>query len=213
MENVIALTDRGLDKVLGSLSEIGYNAEWQNISAEAVGAPHKRERIWIVSYPTSMGQPEGATIRGEIPEKIRWPESNIGNNAQKKMAHPTKIRWGMDWMQNRKGYMAGEPLNECNESKRKNTYTATKRLERKITKRESRRKSGLSTECDWWETEPSMGVLVDGLPAGMDRFEGRLTNKPGKEINSQLMGLGNSIIPQIAELLFSRIKEIINENQ
>jgi DNA (cytosine-5)-methyltransferase 1 len=51
MENVAALTFRGLDRVLGSLSEIGYNAEWQNIRASDMGAPHKRERIWIVAYP------------------------------------------------------------------------------------------------------------------------------------------------------------------
>lgn len=51
MENVGALTIRGLDAVLGSLAEIGYNAEWQDIRAEDMGAPHRRERIWIVAYP------------------------------------------------------------------------------------------------------------------------------------------------------------------
>jgi DNA (cytosine-5)-methyltransferase 1 len=51
MENVGAITFRGLDAVLGSLAEIGYDAEWQDIRASDVGAPHKRERIWIVAYP------------------------------------------------------------------------------------------------------------------------------------------------------------------
>lgn len=45
------LTVRGLHEVLGSLAEIGYNAEWQDIRAEDMGAPHRRERIWIVAYP------------------------------------------------------------------------------------------------------------------------------------------------------------------
>jgi DNA (cytosine-5)-methyltransferase 1 len=53
-ENVGALTFRGLDAVLGSLAEIGYDAEWQDIRAEDVGAPHRRERIWIVAYPNGM---------------------------------------------------------------------------------------------------------------------------------------------------------------
>jgi len=52
MENVGALTFRGLDAVLGSLAEIGYDAEWQDIRASDVGAPHRRERIWIVAYPS-----------------------------------------------------------------------------------------------------------------------------------------------------------------
>lgn len=56
MENVGALTFRGLDAVLGSLSEIGYNAEWQDIRASDMGAPHRRERIWIVAYADDSGK-------------------------------------------------------------------------------------------------------------------------------------------------------------
>ena len=38
-------------RVLGDLAEIGYDAEWHCIPASAVGAQHRRDRIWIVSYP------------------------------------------------------------------------------------------------------------------------------------------------------------------
>jgi DNA (cytosine-5)-methyltransferase 1 len=51
IENVSALRSRGLDEVLGSLAEIGYDAEWHCIPASAVGAPHQRDRIWIICYP------------------------------------------------------------------------------------------------------------------------------------------------------------------
>jgi DNA (cytosine-5)-methyltransferase 1 len=50
IENVSALRSRGLDAVLGSLAAIGYDAEWHCIPASAVGAPHRRDRIWIVAY-------------------------------------------------------------------------------------------------------------------------------------------------------------------
>ena len=53
IENVSALRSRGLDKVLWSLSEIGYDAEWHCIPAAAIGAPHQRDRVWIVAYPHS----------------------------------------------------------------------------------------------------------------------------------------------------------------
>jgi DNA (cytosine-5)-methyltransferase 1 len=56
MENVGALTFRGLTDVLGSLAEIGYDAEWQDIRASDVGAPHRRERIWIVAYSNEIGR-------------------------------------------------------------------------------------------------------------------------------------------------------------
>jgi DNA (cytosine-5)-methyltransferase 1 len=49
VENSPMLTIRGLGVVLGDLSEMGFNAEWGVISAGDVGAPHLRERIWIVA--------------------------------------------------------------------------------------------------------------------------------------------------------------------
>jgi DNA (cytosine-5)-methyltransferase 1 len=50
IENVPALLKRGLDRVLSDLADIGYDAEWQVISAKDVGAPHLRKRVWIVAY-------------------------------------------------------------------------------------------------------------------------------------------------------------------
>ncbi len=38
-------------RVLGDLAELGYDAEWENIPASALGAPHRRERIWLTAYP------------------------------------------------------------------------------------------------------------------------------------------------------------------
>jgi len=57
VENVADLTNRGLDEVLGSLAKIGYDAEWQMLSAVAFGANHQRKRIFIIAYPnrTSFG--------------------------------------------------------------------------------------------------------------------------------------------------------------
>jgi DNA (cytosine-5)-methyltransferase 1 len=50
IENVSALRSRGLDEVLRSLAKIGYDAEWHCIPASAVGAPHQRDRIWIIAH-------------------------------------------------------------------------------------------------------------------------------------------------------------------
>ena len=53
IENVAALRSRGLDQVLGSLAALGYDAEWHCIPACAVGAPHRRDRVWIIAYAQS----------------------------------------------------------------------------------------------------------------------------------------------------------------
>lgn len=40
--------------VLGDLASLGYDAEWHCIPASAVGAPHQRDRVWIVAYPCEV---------------------------------------------------------------------------------------------------------------------------------------------------------------
>jgi DNA-cytosine methyltransferase len=81
IENVSALRSRGLDQVLRSLSEIGYDAEWHCITAASVGAPHRRDRIWIVAYPGHRGGRDSITGslgrdgERELEERIRTTET------------------------------------------------------------------------------------------------------------------------------------------
>ncbi|WP_115419648.1 DNA cytosine methyltransferase [Ensifer sp. M14] len=49
VENSAMLTSRGLGRVLGDLAEMGYDAQWGVLAAGHVGAPHLRERIWILA--------------------------------------------------------------------------------------------------------------------------------------------------------------------
>ena len=50
VENVSALLGRGLDRVLGDLAALRYDAWWDCIPASAVGAPHRRDRLWLVAW-------------------------------------------------------------------------------------------------------------------------------------------------------------------
>jgi DNA (cytosine-5)-methyltransferase 1 len=65
---------------LNSLAEIGYNAEWFCITAASVGAPHERDRVWIVAYPN-----EAQFERGGISRRVYEEHANIGDP-----------RWGQD---------------------------------------------------------------------------------------------------------------------
>lgn len=64
IENVANLRSTGLVSVLQDLWEIGYNAEWHCIPASAFGAPHRRDRIWIIAYSTCNNK-FGLSIRKE----------------------------------------------------------------------------------------------------------------------------------------------------
>ncbi len=57
LENVAALTHRGIDHVLADLAQTRYDAEWVCLRASDFGAPHRRERVFIVAYPSIQGLP------------------------------------------------------------------------------------------------------------------------------------------------------------
>jgi DNA (cytosine-5)-methyltransferase 1 len=67
LENVPALVRTGLDDVLRDLASIGFDAEWGIVSAAEVGAPHRRERIFILAWP-AHAEGERRTRAGDTPE-------------------------------------------------------------------------------------------------------------------------------------------------
>jgi DNA (cytosine-5)-methyltransferase 1 len=54
VENSPGLLSRGFGRVLGDLAALGFNAEWSTVSACAMGAPHTRERVFVVAYTHSV---------------------------------------------------------------------------------------------------------------------------------------------------------------
>ena len=74
VENSPMLTIRGLGVVLGDLSEMGFNAEWGVISARDIGAPHLRERIWIVA--TNVGNTYLHGISSSNDQQVLQRKSN-----------------------------------------------------------------------------------------------------------------------------------------
>ncbi|MBN2402019.1 MAG: DNA cytosine methyltransferase [Spirochaetes bacterium] len=232
MENVAALTFRGLAAVLGSLSEIGYNAEWQHIRASDMGAPHKRERIWIVAYSERVRrrgwnngnegklfralQIEGSGSANEQEiladcESLRWNSQTF-----KKMDAETSEReqgcgfdnGGQDvadtsesGLQERTG-KESKPSRISKQSERycKMPDSFSNELQRGSKEqiqgeRDIQGQSGRvgERESNRWSVEPDVGRLAHGIPHRVDR----------------LKGLGNAIVPQIAELLFRQIKSLV----
>lgn len=77
VENVAALLNRGMGTVLGDLASIGYDTEWHCIQAADVGAPHKRDRVFIVANSTGERQSEqGQCIKSIQQEAGAYREAN-----------------------------------------------------------------------------------------------------------------------------------------
>lgn len=107
VENVAALLSgpserRGgwFGRVLGDLAECGYDAEWENIPASALGAPHRRERVWLVAFPNCRNGKPGAGDRPRIWNKIgcKGPDIDFGGSSDELQimanAHKIKQEWG-----------------------------------------------------------------------------------------------------------------------
>lgn len=105
-ENVSALltTDNGrfFNRVLSDLAEIGYNVEWCCLPASIFGAPHVRERIWIISYPGGIPFSFGIFNRGGKEKKRRDKKKKIRgeNRFVSKMGTTiySRIRISKEWL-------------------------------------------------------------------------------------------------------------------
>jgi DNA (cytosine-5)-methyltransferase 1 len=156
-ENVAALRHRGLDEVLGSLFEIGYDAEWHCIPASALGAPHRRDRIWIVAYPHS--------------ESVKRLQSGRWTEGSRTIA-PTRTLDSMESSGGARSLWSQDVADAGCESAQISPSGQHSAIQ--ITQRNT-----------WWEIEPAVGRVADGVPNRLDR----------------LKALGNAVVPQIPELI------------
>ncbi|WP_421878513.1 DNA cytosine methyltransferase [Pacificispira sp.] len=151
VENVAALTFRGLGTVLGDLAEIGYDAEWHCIPASALGAPHRRDRIWILAYPSS-NRHQRPIIRDRPSVDLRRPICEICTDRSqvRTVSDPHGLDCGFG--RNRSGSSDRRDSRPC---------VAGKTLG--------------SSQCDlsigaWFASEPDLDRLADGIPYQLDRL-------------------------------------------
>lgn len=86
VENVAELLKRGLGRVLGDLAALGYDAEWETLPASAFGAPHQRERLFLVAFPG-----------GEFGERRVFPHSLDGLPRNVEWSSTQGIESGREW--------------------------------------------------------------------------------------------------------------------
>ena len=85
MENSPALITRGLGVVLSDLAALGYDTRWGVLGAADVGAPHRRERIWILAYAREIGW-SGAVrdgddgAKGNDGDSTEWREDRFATD-------------------------------------------------------------------------------------------------------------------------------------
>ena len=176
VENVSALLSRGLDRVLGTLASLGYDAEWHCIPASAIGAPHRRDRMWIVGYPCSNNgrMCDGRDLDGKI--LVEKERQKITNNIK---------RTGEDDTEKLSGTNCGDSCENVYDAYQLGTQVpATGRYPGQQVLRGTS-ETWRTTVGSFWAAEPDVGRVANGVPARSHR----------------LRALGNAVVPQIPELI------------
>jgi DNA (cytosine-5)-methyltransferase 1 len=197
MENVPALTIRGLDRVLLGLNALGYDARWTIISAAEMGAPHLRERIWILAH--ANGHANGHALRLK-------PESKRGSGGADQL--------GSDGAAESLAYAAGEGRQSRGDECRTAAGLPGVGYGRKMLADSSG--EGLER---WIDAKAAWAVLALGGGGGGGGWPSWLpqpaicrgTDGLADRVNC-LRVLGNGVIPICAEEGFSRLGGFITEN-
>ncbi|MEU3476426.1 DNA (cytosine-5-)-methyltransferase [Rhodococcus sp. NPDC006774] len=100
VENTPGLLARGMGRVLGDLADIGYDAEWQVLSAGSFGAPHLRKRVFIVAYPQGVRErqlrwsgstPESTTYWGVRGQESEPPVARVADGVPHRVDRLTAL--------------------------------------------------------------------------------------------------------------------------
>lgn len=155
VENVSALLSRGLDRVLGDLAAIGYDADWHCIPASAVGAPHRRDRIWIVAYRAGDRWLQGEQNTRRIA---------AGNEAGQKYRPSNDC----EALADTSGDLRRPQPRGLGGSSSKGRQEAESRSLQKGLRHSS---DGGLAAGGWWAVEPAVGRVADGVPGRVDRLK------------------------------------------
>jgi DNA (cytosine-5)-methyltransferase 1 len=151
VENSPMLTSRGLGRVLGDLASMGFDAKWGVLGAADIGANHQRDRIWIVA-------------------------NNLANTRRK--LRSTRNATELD-TQTQVGTTS--PIHDQSSSQGQIPNTSSIRSQGQ---RQHEQSIGSKESSDWqtnliksigssdfWEVEPNVGRVADGVANAMDRLK------------------------------------------
>ena len=177
-ENVYGHFSMGLDEVLFQMEAINYSTRTFVLPSSAIGARHKRDRVWIIGR--DMADTESIRRGGGNGEQC--------GDQQRKILEEEQGRSSL-----------GSEVEGCRESHGNLSDTKSERIQRLWSSWEQEPDThgqSVISVCQSqrppqaiWEVEPRVDRVVDGLPKRVDRIK----------------GLGNAIVPQNAMMIANAI--------
>ena len=188
LENVAAILSNGLGTVLADLAAMGYDCRWLCIRASDVGAPHHRDRWFLLAYANDaecktrcgdgLGKSEPAKAFARDCVNVADTNGARQQQSNKEMAHRSSEQFDCCCIQ------SAQDVPNTNDTR------SQRGLQDRSIDSQGRKKSGVrcvterSAEWDgrgdsFWATEPGLGRVANGIP-----------NRVG-----QLKGYGNAQVP------------------
>lgn len=150
VENSPMLALRGLGRVLGDLSESGYDAEWIVMGADDCGAPHRRKRMWILA---NSRRGSGRGDFGRESRRLRGGQGEeVGERNSNKAVRPSA---------------ASETLADAEVPRFAGGFAGQKQMQ-------------FGRNCAWWNADPAdedgafesgMGRVADGVADRVERLK------------------------------------------
>ena len=146
VRNLLAVNGgTAFSEILGDLATGGYDAEWDCIPAVAVGAPHERDRLWLVAYRPELNGVMADTDDRRPRDPIRSRRDAVGDGGTERMAGRR------DTMEKSAGERYAEPrqLIFAEHSASLADWSSTQ-----------------SEHAGWWKLNPSWVEWLMGFPIG-----------------------------------------------
>lgn len=177
VENSPILTSRGLGRVLGDLAAMGFDAEWGVLGARHAGAPHKRDRIWILaSDPDSDREPANP-----VDDEASRMQGVVANTRSRRRG---KQKAGKDQQPRRaEAISAGATVADSSGYRLEGQQQGGPEAG-------PANGPGYGGHPFWWEAEPAVGRVAHGVAHRVDR----------------LRALGNGQVPAVAALAWCILK-------
>lgn len=193
------------NRVLSYLAEIRYACLWQVISAADIGAPHRRDRVWLLCVDELANSDSGRRDENREPSKLR----------ANRVKQPSRHCWNCDAPEREEIWPSASGLWPSRPGEAQhdwepprvvgNANDDMRRWREQRLHATSGNDIGHETiaKCSKIrdsQAQPNLGGSLDGLPAGMDATANRVP---------RLKCLGNSIVPQVAQVFARAIRRVI----
>jgi len=159
VENSPMLTSRGLGRVIGDMAAMGFDAEWGCVGAHHAGAPHKRDRIWILArHPDRDREPIKSSHAevARVPELVADSVGRRGENAKRIAEQSVTPGLDAEFPRETRGSKLADPHHPS-------------RVEQWGSEPDGA--APPAPECSsWWESEPELGRLANGVAYRVDRL-------------------------------------------